>query len=159
MYGLQRNFKKQIAEPVELALNKASPDMWDQVLATFKKTLDKAESTYLTKAKSTSTLSSHYNTLIQFVIGFDCTEEENATSLATLRKRAWLALRAKIDEQTADAVILGKLRGHFEERFRYDEQGVPRVWKPDDDIDGAFKKAKDQVRSLLCVYFGKGGLI
>jgi protein SEY1 len=59
-----------------------------------------------------------------------------------------VALRAKIDEQTADTVILGKLRGHFEERFRYDEHGVPRVWKPDDDIDGAFKKAKDQVCSL-----------
>jgi hypothetical protein len=36
---------------------------------------------------------------------------------------------------------------------------VPRVWKPDDDIDGAFKKAKDQVRSFLRVYLGKGGLI
>jgi protein SEY1 len=78
--------------------------------------------------------------------GFNCTEEENKMSLATLRKRAWQVLRAKIDEQTAEPVILGKLRNHFEERFRYDEQGVPRVWKPDDDIDGAFKKAKDQVR-------------
>ncbi|KIM83177.1 hypothetical protein PILCRDRAFT_88083 [Piloderma croceum F 1598] len=108
VYGLQRNFKKQIAEPVELALNKASPDMWDHVLATFKKTLDKAENTYLAKAKS-----------------FDCTEE-NATSLATLRKCAWLALRAKIDEQT--------------------------VWKPDDDIDGACKKAKDQTLELIPLY-------
>jgi protein SEY1 len=66
-------------------------------------------------------------------------------ALATLRKRAWLALRAKVDEQTADTVILAKLRAHFEERFRYDEHGVPRVWKPSDDIDGAFKMAKDQV--------------
>ena len=69
--------------------------------------------------------------------------------MATLRKRAWLVLRAKIDEQTADAVFLGKLRTYFEERFRYDENGVPRVWRPDDDIDGAFKKAKDEVRSLI----------
>lgn len=45
-------------------------------------------------------------------------------------------------------MILGKLRGHFEERFRYDETGVPRVWKPEDDIDGAFKKAKDEVCDL-----------
>ena len=65
--------------------------------------------------------------------------------MATLRKRAWLALRAKIDEQTSDTAFLSKLRTHFEERFRYDEHGVPRVWKPEDDIDGAFKKAKDQV--------------
>jgi protein SEY1 len=89
--------------------------------------------------------------LIAYFAGFNCTEEENTTSLAALRKRAWLALRAKIDEQTADVAILGKLRAHFEERFRYDEQGVPRVWKPDDDIDGAFKNAKDQVRFFLCV--------
>ncbi len=82
-------------------------------------------------------------------IGFNCTEEENTLAVAALRRRAWQALRAKIDEQTADAVILGKLRAHFEERFRYDENGVPRVWKPEDDIDGAFKVAKDEVR-ILC---------
>lgn len=37
---------------MELALNKASPDMWDNVLKTFKDTLEKAEKTYLAKAKS-----------------------------------------------------------------------------------------------------------
>lgn len=66
-------------------------------------------------------------------------------SLAVLRRRAWLALRTKIDEQTADTAIIGKLRTHFEERFRYDDAGIPRVWRPDDDIDGAFKVAKDKV--------------
>lgn len=69
-------------------------------------------------------------------------------SLAILRRRAWQALCAKIDEQTADAAIIGKLRTHFEDRFRYDEAGIPRVWRPDDDIDGAFKAAKDQVDFL-----------
>ena len=77
--------------------------------------------------------------------GFNCTEDENTHSLAILRRRAWQALRAKIDEQTADNAILGKLRTHFEERFRYDDAGIPRVWRPDDDIDGAFKVAKDKV--------------
>jgi len=66
-----------------------------------------------------------------------------------LRRRAWQALRAKIDEQTADTAIIGKLRTHFEERFRYDEAGIPRVWRPDDDIDGAFKVAKDKARVHL----------
>ena len=54
------------------------------------------------------------------LLGFNCTEKENKTSLATLRKRAWPVLQA---ERTAEPVILGKLRNHFEERFRYDEQG------------------------------------
>ena len=49
---LQRNFKKQISEPVELQLNQPTPDMWDKVLKVFRETLDKAESAYLTKAQS-----------------------------------------------------------------------------------------------------------
>ncbi|KAH9892645.1 root hair defective 3 GTP-binding protein [Cubamyces lactineus] len=133
---IERNFKKQISEPVDLYLNKPTSDMWDKVLKVFRETLEKAEASYLGKAKS-----------------FDCTEEEITTALATLRKRAWLALRAKIDEQTADPVFLGKLRTYFEERFRYDENGVPRVWRPDDDIDGAFRKAKEQTLELIPLYW------
>ena len=48
----QRNFKRTISEPVEIALTKPTPDMWDKVLATFRKTLTKSEAAYLTKAKS-----------------------------------------------------------------------------------------------------------
>ncbi|THU96755.1 root hair defective 3 GTP-binding protein [Dendrothele bispora CBS 962.96] len=132
---IERNIKKQISEPVDLALHKAEPDMWDSILKAFRETLDKAESSYLSKARS-----------------FNCTDEENNVALASLRRRAWQVLRVKIDEQTADAVILGKLRGHFEERFRYDEHGVPRVWKPEDDIDGAFKVAKDHTLELVPLY-------
>src|SRR5215471_11279218 len=33
--------------------------------------------------------------------------------------------------------------GRILKRFRYDEHGVPRVWKPDDDVNGVFRK--DQV--------------
>ncbi|KAN0091284.1 RHD3/Sey1 [Tylopilus felleus] len=132
---IERNFKRQISEPVDVALNKAAPDMWDKVLGAFKQLLEKAESSYLKKAKA-----------------FNCTEEENGTALGSLHMRAWLALRAKIDELTADTAILGKLRMHFEERFRYDEHGVPRVWKPEDDIEGAFRKAKDETLSLIPLF-------
>jgi len=132
---IERNFKKHISEPVDVALNKATPDMWDKVLGAFKELLEKAEQSYLKKAKA-----------------FNCTEEENASALSSLRIRAWLALRSKIDELTADTAILGKLRMHFEERFRYDENGVPRVWKPEDDIEGAFRKAKDDTLSLIPLF-------
>lgn len=133
--NIERGVKKHLAGPVELHLNKGSPLMWDNVLRAFREILGKAEEAYLAKAKA-----------------FNCTEEENALSLAAVRQRSWQALRAKIDEQTADAVILSKLRGHFEERFRYDEHGVPRVWTPEDDIDGVYKEAKDQTLDLIPLY-------
>ncbi|KAH8119299.1 root hair defective 3 GTP-binding protein [Phellopilus nigrolimitatus] len=132
---IERNFKKQISDPIELHLNAPTHDMWDKVLKIFGQMLEKAEAAYLTKARS-----------------FNCTDEENSRSLATLRKRAWLALREKLDEQTADTVLLAKLRAHFEERFRYDDHGVPRVWRPDDDIDGAFRKARDLTVELVPLY-------
>lgn len=50
--ALQRNFKRQISEPVDICLSKPTPDMWDKVLVTFRDTLGKAESSYLVKAKS-----------------------------------------------------------------------------------------------------------
>ncbi|KAF9478797.1 protein SEY1 [Pholiota conissans] len=132
---IERNIKKQLAEPVELQLNKPSKEMWDNILRSFREVLGKAETAYLVKAKS-----------------FNSTEKENTVALTALRKRAWLAFRAKIDEQTADQAFLSKLRSHFEERFRYDESGVPRVWKPDDDIDNAFRKAKEQTLELVPLY-------
>ena len=49
---LQRTFKRQISEPVELHLSVATSDMWDKVLTAFREILDKAESTYLNKARS-----------------------------------------------------------------------------------------------------------
>jgi hypothetical protein len=39
----------------------------------------------------------------------------------------------------------------FEDRFRYDESGVPRVWRPEDDLEGLFMKAKEEVSHLLLI--------
>lgn len=132
---IERALRQQLADPVDVALNKPGADMWDRVLSSFNELLGAAESGYLTKAAS-----------------FNCTEEENNQALETLRRRAWTALLNKTKEHTADAALLAKLRASFEERFRYDENDVPRVWKPEDDIDGIFKKAKDQTLELIAIY-------
>jgi hypothetical protein len=55
-------------------------------------------------------------------------------------------MRRKLEEQTSEATVVNTLRTTFEDRFRYDEAGLPRVWKPEDDIEAAFKKAKEEVR-------------
>lgn len=68
--------------------------------------------------------------------------------MTVLRERAWLALREKIDKQTEEPILLVKLHNHFNKRFRYDEQGILRVWRSGDHIDGLFKNAKDQVGVL-----------
>lgn len=87
-----------------------------------------------------------------WTLAFNCTEEETSLSLGTLRNRAWVVLNIKVKEHTADAALLAKLRASFEDSFRYDASGVPRVWKPEDDIDGVFKKARDATLDLIPLY-------
>ena len=117
--------------------------MWDTVLTSFREVGFSAEEQYLTKAKSES--HDVLDSMADVWEGYNCTSEENDTALASLRARSWLALRKKLEEQTSEATVLTTLRITFEERFRYDDQGVPRVWKPEDDLETAFKKAKDEV--------------
>ncbi|KAJ9477321.1 Protein SEY1 [Pseudozyma hubeiensis] len=133
--AIERTFKKNIAEPVEVALTSPKDTLWDEVLTVFGGLLEQAEASYLKKAKS-----------------FNCTEEENEVALVDLRRKSWLSFRAKVDEQTADSVMAGKLRGWFEDRFRYDDAGVPRVWKPEDDIDSAYRKARDETLTLIPLF-------
>lgn len=65
-----------------------------------------------------------------------------------LQRQAWQVLRKKVDEELADSMLLLKLRSRFEEKFRYDEHGLPRVWKPEDDIDSYFRKARDEASDI-----------
>lgn len=132
---IERKFKVNISDPVESVLNKPAADMWDNTLIAFKNALLQGEETYMAKATSCN-----------------CTDDENSASLAELRRRLWQALRVKIDEQVAEALVLNRLKCYFEERFRYDESGVPKVWKPSDDINGVFELAKAETLQMVPLY-------
>lgn len=45
--------------------------------------------------------------------------------------------------------LLLKLRENFEDKFRYDEEGVPRIWRPTDDIEGLYTKARESTLELI----------
>ncbi len=53
-FSVQRNLKRQLAEPVEVTLSRPRPDMWDNLMIMFKTTLEKAEENYMAKARSES---------------------------------------------------------------------------------------------------------
>ena len=48
-----------------------------------------------------------------------------------------------------DGNLLSKLRENFEDKFRYDEAGVPRIWRPTDDIEGIYTKARESTLMLI----------
>jgi hypothetical protein len=58
-------------------------------------------------------------------------------------------LKSKIEEEMMEGNLLLKLRENFEDKFRYDEAGVPRIWRPTDDIEGLYTKARESTLTLI----------
>ncbi|KAI9650977.1 Dynamin-like GTPase that mediates homotypic ER fusion [Ciborinia camelliae] len=107
-------------------------DLWDRIWKTFIDTVKEAESKFVDRAKS-----------------FDASEDEIEVGLWRLRRKSWGVLRVKIDEEVMEGNILLKLRENFEDKFRYDDAGVPRIWRPTDDIEGMYTKARESTLTLI----------
>ena len=107
-------------------------EIWDRIWSVFIKTVQEAERRFTDRAKS-----------------FDASSGEVDVGLWRLRRKSWGVLRAKIDEEMMEGNLLLKLRENFEDKFRYDEAGVPRIWRPTDDIEGIYTKARESTLTLI----------
>jgi protein SEY1 len=107
-------------------------DLWDRIWAVFTEIVKEAEVRFMDRAKS-----------------FDASDDEVEVGTWRLRRKSWVALREKIDEEVMEGNILMKLRENFEDKFRYDEAGVPRIWRPTDDIEGLYTKARESTLKLI----------
>ncbi|THY30808.1 root hair defective 3 GTP-binding protein [Aureobasidium pullulans] len=107
-------------------------DLWDRIWLVFTETVEHAETRFTERAK-----------------GFDASPEEVEVGLWRLRRKSWGVLRAKIDEEVMEGNLLLKLRENFEDKFRYDEEGVPRIWRPSDDIEGIYTRARESTLELI----------
>ena len=107
-------------------------EIWDRIWAVFTKTVQDAERRFTDRARS-----------------FDASSAEVDVGLWRLRRKSWGVLRAKVDEEMMEGNLLLKLRENFEDKFRYDEAGVPRIWRPTDDIEGIYSRARESTLTLI----------
>jgi hypothetical protein len=107
-------------------------DLWDRVWNTFIGIVKDAETRFADRAKS-----------------FEASAEEVEVGLWRLRRKSWVALREKIEEEMMESNILMKLRENFEDKFRYDDEGVPCIWRPTDDIEGVYTRARESTLGLI----------
>ncbi|KAI1084398.1 root hair defective 3 GTP-binding protein [Whalleya microplaca] len=107
-------------------------DLWDRIWNVFTSIVKEAEGRFAERAKS-----------------FEASEGEVDVGLWRLRRKSWVALREKIEEEVMEGNILLKLRENFEDKFRYDDAGVPRIWRPGDDIEGIYTRARESTLTLI----------
>lgn len=62
---------------------------------------------------------------------------------------SWEMLLEKMGEEMNEAALIMKLREKFEKHFRYDSQGLPRLWSVGDNIDKEYMKAREETEILL----------
>lgn len=132
---LEKDIRRHLAEPIEAALSEPDAGMWDRVLGVWRDACDRAAALYRERA-------AHLNT----------TPDEDVATVGRLHMVAWRALLDRVQESTSETVLASRLRAFFEDRFRYDASGVPRVWKPSDDMDDAFVQARDATLALIPLY-------
>lgn len=107
-------------------------EIWDRIWGVFAGTVEEASRRFTDRARS-----------------FDASPGEVDVGLWRLRRKSWGVLRAKIEEEMMEGNLLLKLRENFEDKFRYDEAGVPRIWRPNDDIEGIYTKARESTLTLI----------
>ncbi|KAI9684701.1 MAG: Dynamin-like GTPase that mediates homotypic ER fusion [Trizodia sp. TS-e1964] len=107
-------------------------DLWDRIWVVFTSVVEDAETRFSDRARS-----------------FDASAEEVEVGLWRTRRKSWGVLRAKLDEEVMEGNILLKLRENFEDKFRYDDAGVPRLWRPTDDIEGVYTKSRESTLTLI----------
>ncbi|KAF9963008.1 Dynamin-like GTPase that mediates homotypic ER fusion [Modicella reniformis] len=132
---LEKRLQRELDEPIKLALDKPGPAMWDRVITIYQRKIKDAETVLHKKAKT-----------------FELDEKELESLVENLRKQGWVLVTMKVQEECVDGLILYKLLSRFEEMFQRDDQGLPRVWKPVDDIDTPFCKARDETMALIPLY-------
>ncbi|KAF9294912.1 Dynamin-like GTPase that mediates homotypic ER fusion [Linnemannia elongata] len=133
--GLEKLIKKELDEPVKLALDQPGPGMWGRIMTTYRRTSEDAELLLKKKAKA-----------------FELKEEEEEQLTVNLKRQSWVLLTMKVQEESVDGLILYKLLNRFEEKFQRDSHGLPRVWSPTDDIDTPFRKAREETIELIPLY-------
>ncbi|GAV47992.1 hypothetical protein ZYGR_0I02880 [Zygosaccharomyces rouxii] len=119
-------------------LSNPERDTWDKILDMFEKTIQSSLSKY-------EISEGHYD----FQVGF--TEEENDSVYKKVCSRAWHVLNVTVHDYLKPDTIVSILRDRFETKFRYDEDDSPRLWRNEDEIDRAFRIAKDHALEVLNV--------
>ncbi|TPX35588.1 hypothetical protein SmJEL517_g02101 [Synchytrium microbalum] len=130
--GLQKLILDGLSDPIIVELNDMGPDMWSRISNTFQDTVKRTLEEVRVKSR-----------------GFEASDEEIETSVVEMQKQVWQVFHRKLVEETDPSRMLVRLKSFFEDKFRYDEKGLPRMWKPDDDIDGVFTKARNETDVLF----------
>lgn len=113
-------------------------DVWDKVMKGFHQTIrDVLEKYEISEGN------------YDFQVGLS--EEKNQDIYQQICHCAWHLLNVTVHDYLKEDTVVGILRDRFESKFRYDDNDSPRLWKNEEEIDQAFRIAKEYALEVLGV--------
>ncbi|QLQ82171.1 hypothetical protein HG537_0G04260 [Torulaspora globosa] len=113
-------------------------DVWDKVMEMFDSTIKESIHKFM-----------EANGDYDFQVGLS--NEQNEKLVRQIYHAGWHLLNVTVHDYLKEDTVVGILRDRFESKFRYDDSGSPRLWKNEEEIDQAFRVAKEHALEVLGV--------
>ncbi|AOA63321.1 hypothetical protein KP2612_003992 [Komagataella phaffii] len=136
---IPRKFKSHFKLIVQDELSNIKPSSWEELLDQFRQVSEKL----LAKYKSPD---SNYD----FHLGLS--KEKNKELHEQVLIKFWIKFKEILNDFVTETNVLRLLVSKFEDEFRYDEEGLPVVWKNSAEIDVKFAKARNSALDLLPLF-------
>ncbi|EPX74646.1 GTP binding protein Sey1 [Schizosaccharomyces octosporus yFS286] len=142
---MRTDVQTQIGESLEIALQKPNLKVWDGLLDELSMHRKQAEDEIIRV----------------FPFFIDSTKPEvTQTYIHNFHKDVWMAFRKKLNVEMSDLLLQQRLRVYFEENFRYDADGMPKLFKKSDTLDLDYResvsKSLELIKVLSCVKYSDG---
>ncbi|OMH78541.1 Protein SEY1 [Zancudomyces culisetae] len=151
----QKNAMVSYGPQVSEILADARADMWEQILMGLVDSTRNGELDLEIDVSGMDKLGLEYSTKVDgdaASANTDAAAVELQKLKRRLRQLCWEGLVKHLNEELGEQMLHMKLRNRFEDKFKYDAKGIPKVWSARDDIDGCFATAKAEALSLLPLY-------
>ncbi|EEB07508.1 GTP binding protein Sey1 [Schizosaccharomyces japonicus yFS275] len=137
---LMVQFEQEFADAIDVSFHHLTKDIWDNIMHKFDELREKV-------------LDEMLRSLNEYI---DDEMDEDAELLRTkhmfkLKRSTWLVLRRTLENETAEPILQQRLRTHFEDSFRYDSRGIPKMWKKSDILENDFNKSLQDTLQLIDV--------
>lgn len=131
---LGKKFQIKIKEYLIEEVTQPTDDLWDKVMSQFDQIVEKLLKTY------------EYGQGYDFQLGL---KEGNDLLHLKIMKMIWKKYDVLVHDFINEDTVSRILRNVFEDKFKFDDKGLPIVWKDFNQLDSRFNKSKEETLKLL----------
>lgn len=131
---LGKKFQIKIKEYLIEEVTQPTDDLWDKVMSQFDRIVEKLLRTY------------EYGQGYDFQLGL---KEGNDLLHLKIMKMIWKKYDVLVHDFINEDTVSRILRNVFEDKFKFDDKGLPIVWKDFNQLDSRFNKSKEETLKLL----------